>query len=134
MAELDYAFLADYATISEGRLTAVGASFTHVFVPQLPVEISFAVAGRLRVREDEEAPELKVRFAAEESNFEATVSGVVHRSPESLPYDGKVGILFTLAAGVPVAYEGLVQVEIFVNGEHQRYLAYEVKDASKQAE
>ena len=53
MAELDYAFLADYATISEGRLTAVGASFTHVFVPQLPVEISFAVAGRLRVREDE---------------------------------------------------------------------------------
>lgn len=126
MAELDYAFLADYATIQEGRLTSVGASFTHVFVPQLPTGLDFAVAGRIRVREGEEPPELELRFSAERSNVNMAVNGVIQPSPNTLPYDGKIGILFTLKAGVQIAYEELVVVEVFVNGEFERRLAFQV--------
>ena len=134
MAELDYAFLADYAAIAEGQLTAVGASFTHVFVPQLPVGIDFAVAGRIRVLEDEDPPELELRFSATKSNVRVAVRGVIEKSPSSIPYNGKIGILFTLKAGVTVAYEELVGVEVYVNGEFVRYLAFEVKEQAETAE
>lgn len=130
MAELDYAFLADFATIQEGRLTAVGASFTHAFIPQLPAVLDFAVAGRVRVREDEDPPELELQFKAAQSNVNLTVTGTIEPSPHSRPYDGKVGILFTLAAGIQLLSEELVTVEVHVNGAFARRLAFQVSTTS----
>ena len=54
MLDLDYAFLADYATIQNGTLTAVGASLTSLEVDSLPSVAMFSFAGRLRCDESQE--------------------------------------------------------------------------------
>jgi hypothetical protein len=49
VAELDYAYLAEYARVDPGgSLTAVGASYTHVSLATLPTQHLIAVAGRIR--------------------------------------------------------------------------------------
>lgn len=127
MAELDYAFLADYAAIQDGRLTTVGASFTHMFVPQLPARAEFSVAARLRVLESEIPPDFEVRISAPRSNANMAVTGQIAPGPEALAYDGKKGILVTLKADLLVTYEELVTVDLNLNGDHVRRLAFDVK-------
>lgn len=134
MAEFDYAFLADYAAIADGKLTAVGASFTHVYVPHLPAGIDFAVAGRVRVLEGEDPPELELRFHTTKSDERISVSGILEQSPTSIPYNGKVGVLFTLKAGVNVEHEELVEVDILLNGQSVRRLAFEVRGPAETTE
>lgn len=51
MLELDYAFLADFATIQDGTLTVVGASFTRMVVTEYPTFALLGVAGRIRCDE-----------------------------------------------------------------------------------
>lgn len=126
MAELDYAFLADYATVEGGRLTAVGASFTNFYVPAFPVNTEFCLAARIRVDEHEGDPELEVTIQASRSNQNVQVTGAVSPGPGTIVYDGKQGILVSLKAGVMVAYPELVTVDIKLNGEHARRLAFEV--------
>lgn len=53
MADLDYAFLADYAKVERGLLTCVGGSYTHLFVQKLPATHMLYVAGRIRADLDE---------------------------------------------------------------------------------
>jgi hypothetical protein len=44
MAELDYAFIAEFAKVENEKLTAVGASYLEVRTPAFPVQHSFSVA------------------------------------------------------------------------------------------
>src|SRR5699024_3870914 len=67
MAELDYAFLADYAVVENGRLTAVGASFTHLQVPSLPFQKSLSAALRVRVPAAASTFDLKIELRAPEN-------------------------------------------------------------------
>lgn len=127
MAELDYAFLADYATVAEGRLTAVGGSFTHLFSSNLPASITFSVAGRIRLLEDEPPPELEVSMHAPKSNANVNVSGILAPGRDAIAYDGKVGLLFALSAQLLIAYEELVEIKIRINGEEVRRLAFDVR-------
>lgn len=130
MAELDYAFLADYATVESGRLTAVGASFTHFYVPGFPTGADFCLAARIRVAENEPDPELEVTIQAQKSNQNIQITGVVAPGPGTIVYDKKQGILVSLKANVMVAYPELVTVDIKINGEHSRRLAFEVMASS----
>lgn len=126
MAELDYAFLADFASIQEGRLTAVGGSFTHMDVPMLPTRVEFSLAARVRVLEEEEPVELEVRISAPQSNSNLSVTGQVAAGPHARVYDGKKGILVTFKAELLITYEELVTVDVVVNGQHARRLAFDV--------
>lgn len=126
MADLDYAFLADYTSVSEGKLTAVGASFTQAFVMGSPSALTFGIAGRVRGRMDEEAPELAITIGGI-AGFEVTTSTVLVPGPDARPYaDGKVGLLFSLMTTLPVEADGLVTVDLALDGRHVRRLAFDV--------
>ncbi|MCD1285251.1 MULTISPECIES: hypothetical protein [unclassified Brevibacterium] len=134
MAELDYAYLADYATVSEGKITAVGASFTHMFTPSLPSQSNFSIAGRIRVMEQENPPEISIDVRAEKSQQHMEINGQIHPSPASIVYDGKVGILFTLEVSMEMKHAELVTVDISLGGEKQRRLAFELTTQPREAE
>lgn len=126
MAELDYAYLADYATVAEGKITAVGASFTHMSVEEFPFLAQFAIAGRIRIKEDEEAPELAVSIRAEKNQQNMEVSGQAPHNLDAIVYDGKIGILFTMDVAMELKAPELVNVDVSVNGEQVRSLAFEL--------
>ncbi len=122
MAELDYAYLAEFAQIIDGKLTAVNASFLDVKTP-VPAHFQFAVAGRVRTSADTEQVRLAVKLVSTDS---ATFVWNAELSPEGLPvYDGKVGILFAVRVGIPLTKHGLFVVTIDVDDEEVRRLAFE---------
>lgn len=126
MAELDYAFLADYAAVQAGKLTVIGASFTHVTLSSIPASIPLHVAGRIRAAEGERDIKLGIRVEAPGDGLKIEFDGTVNPGPDVLPYDGKVGLLFALNIQLPVQSEGLYQVFVSV-GDKTRRLAFEAK-------
>jgi len=131
MAELDFAFLADYAAIQNGKLTAVGASFTHVRAATLPAMQTLSVAGRVRAREDTPPIALGVAVTGPGGSYELELASVLRRQPDMLAYDGKVGLLFAVTMNLPLLTEGLYVVRIRLDGEDVRRLAFEVELANR---
>ena len=125
MAELDYAYLADFASIEGGRLTAVGASFTHMMVSALPSQASFAVAGRVRAPEGTPGFDLRLVITGPEQAWGLSLSGYIEAN-DSLPYDGKIGMLFAARLNVALTTRGVHAVEVHVNDEHVRTLKFAV--------
>jgi|SRR6478735_7026310 len=123
MAELDYAFIAEYAQITDGNLTVVNASFIHVKTP-VPGFLSFAVAGRVRAPADAGEVHLAVRFVAPDPN--TAITWRLGLSTEGHPvYDNKVGILFAIRTTTPLQAHGLYQVFIDIDEQEVRRLAFE---------
>lgn len=128
MAELDYAYLADYAAVQDGKLSAIGASFTHVVAGAIPTGMSVGIAGRIRTSDHMRTAALTVRITAPDDTFDLELSGVVAAADAVRPYgDGKLGLLFALNAQVPVLAEGLYTFDIEVDGKHARRLAFDVE-------
>lgn len=128
MIELDYAFLADYAAVQDSKLTVVGASFTQLRVPELPVQFMLHIAGRVRCSPDiSEAPlHLTITPPDESYRIEADVSLGV--PPDSVPYGsppGTVGLLFAVGAPMPLPVSGLYEVTIDIEGVRVRTLRFE---------
>ncbi|QPL05048.1 MULTISPECIES: DUF6941 family protein [Actinomyces] len=132
MLELDYAFLADYASIQGGLLTTVGASFTRMEAQALPIHASFAVAGRIRCDEAErEWVKLTIRFISPgedptvvEASNQIDVSTTTH-----LPYSGhRRGIVFALQMTLPLIELGIYTVEVDIDETEgvDRTLKFEV--------
>lgn len=127
MAELDYAFVADYARVEPGgKLTAVGASWTHVIVPAFPTNHLMAVAGRVRADENDPPCQLAVSLAAPNDSFKLTYNVELHRDLSVRPYAGRIGHLFAIMTGLPLLSEGLYEILIELDGAHARRLAFEV--------
>ncbi|TFC20061.1 hypothetical protein E3O19_01435 [Cryobacterium algoritolerans] len=131
MAELDYAFLADYAQIEGGKISALGASYTHAIVPSFPTAWITTVAGRIRADESEGPVDLGIKILPPDKSYEIGVSGPIEPGPDVRPYDGKIGLLFTVTAQVPLTSPGLYEVLIFIGGEQVRRLAFNVELASQ---
>jgi hypothetical protein len=124
VAELDYAYLAEYAQITNGNLTAVNASFINVKTP-VPTIFSLAVAGRIRAPADADEVKVDITFAAPGENA-PTMTFQLNLGVEGHPvYKNKVGILFAVRAGVPITTHGLYVVTIDVDGKKARTLAFE---------
>lgn len=49
VAELDYAFIAEFAKVESGKLTVVGASYTEISARSFPTQHFFSCAGRVRM-------------------------------------------------------------------------------------
>ncbi|MCV7435740.1 DUF6941 family protein [Mycobacterium seoulense] len=123
MAELDYAYLAEFAQVIDGKLTAVNASFIAVTTP-VPAVFQFAVAGRVRAPVEAGIVDLAIQIVAPDDSTKITWQSELRTDGHQV-YDGKVGILFALRTGVPLSTHGLFRIEISIDGEHARTLAFE---------
>lgn len=99
MAELDYAYLAEFAQVIDGKLTAVNASFIAVTTP-VPAVFQFAVAGRVRAPVEAGIVDLAIQIVAPDDSTKITWQSELRTDGHQV-YDGKVGILFALRTGCP---------------------------------
>jgi hypothetical protein len=130
MADLDYAFLADYAHIEGGKLSALGASYTHAEVLSLGGQWITSIAGRVRTIVDAPPVELAIRIVAPDGVYEINYSNSLVVSDLARPYDGgKVGILFATTVLLPVVATGLCEVFISIDGVEARRLAFDMSVA-----
>lgn len=116
MLELDYAFLADFATIQDGRLTVVGASFTRMVVTEYPTFALLGVAGRIRCDEpDRNTINVTLRITSpgvEPTTIEA-INALDASEKTNPPYDKhRRGIVFAVQVNLPVLEEGTHTVEV----------------------
>jgi hypothetical protein len=129
VAELDYAFLADYAKVERsGTLTAIGASFTHVAATTLPTTHLMAVAGRVRSSIDAGTVGLTITITPPDTDrFTVTFGVELGPAPDARPYgEGRVGLLFAITTGVPLQSEGVYKVGLELEGSLARTLMFEV--------
>lgn len=128
MADLDYAFVADFARVDpNGTLTAVGASWTHAWVHDVPAAIRLAVAGRMRLQEAEQAIPMRIEMENSAGELLVGTNFELSRSTNSVAYrDGRVGILFAVNAVVPVTEIGLVHIGVLAQDLKLRDLYFEV--------
>ncbi|OBA83504.1 hypothetical protein A5633_14395 [Mycolicibacterium elephantis] len=128
MAELDYAYLAEYATVQNGTLTAVGASFCEMRAP-LPFRRSVTLAGRVRAPRDTAEFEISVDFDPPGDTPVFSTSGLVTPEIVDQRYADKVGLLFAVRQELRFTEPGLCEVRVSLDGELVRTLKFEVIDA-----
>lgn len=127
MTELDYAYLAEYAKVSEGLLTAIGASYTVVRARDLGGPFNLVVAGRIRGSEGE-APVLGMRVDAPKERYQLGLDAQLS-SAGARPYgDGQVGILFALTMTIPLIDAGTYTVTLRLDGSECRVLRFDVEE------
>lgn len=130
MAEFDYAYLADFADTNSGKITAVGASFTHIAAQSLPSQASMAIAGRFSMKADEDPAELNFVVEGPDGSFRLNFGGLLGPSGDVRPYGengDKVGVLFAINLQVPLPKAGLYVVLISLDDELVRRLAFDVE-------
>lgn len=133
VAELDYAFLAEFAKAENGTLTAVGASFTQVDAVSFPGMLELSVAGRVRRLELDESPVLSIRFFADgEVDDLVSVERVLEDEENAVRYAGKVATVFVLRGPLYLTRAGLYKCELSLNGNVVRTLAFEALQANDQ--
>lgn len=128
MAELDYAFLADFARVEpNGTLTAVGASWTHLWVTQLPSVHRMAIAGRVRAAVSEGRIPVRVEIIDPEGSTIVSTDFGLEAGEGSLPYDGdRLGHLFAIETVIPIVSHGKFKVSVILSGDRVRDLFFEV--------
>jgi hypothetical protein len=129
MAKLDYAFLTEYAKISDGLLTTVGASYTFARIPGLPSPFVINVAGRVRMS-DGDRPQLGISIEGPNDRFRIDVTNEMS-TEGARPYGPQrtVGVLFVASAPLILTEYGLYTINIELDGDHARTLRFEVEAA-----
>jgi len=128
MAELDYAYLADYAAVENGRLTAVGASYTHARVSNLDGAWLTAIAGRVRTKVGAAAVALKITIGPEDQSFRMIWENELLPDPDARPYgEGTVGVLFAALISVPLLTAGRYVCEVQLDDVPVRVLVFTVE-------
>lgn len=131
MAELDYAFLADFAQVENGRLTAVGASFTHAQVDSLNQGWIMSVAGRVRTTEGAAPVGLRIEVGPESEFFMLRFEDELVPDAKARAYgSGTVGVLFAALVSLPLMTGGLYVCRVFLDDVLVRRLAFEVEVAA----
>ena len=132
MAELDYAYLADFVALQDGKLTSVGASFTFAMVPSVPLQMQLGIGGRVRAKVDEGDVAIEIRIAAPNDSLMLTLSGDLRAGDMARPYgDGMVGLLFAINTPIPIEEPGLYTFDISIQGAPARRLAFEIELADQ---
>lgn len=121
-AELDYAFLAQWARVNrDGTLTAVDASFLRASAPAgtlFPV----AVAGRVRFPSAPYSAELVIEL--EGPDLSVGYSATVTADEGSSYGDGRRHSLFALTTQVPIVGPGEYRVTVSLDGSPVRVLIF----------
>lgn len=125
-AELDYAFLAEYAKTDQGTLTVIGASFTEVRSGSYPSMIDIAVAGRVRRKAGNPAPAIRIVFETEDGGSPLiSIESSLNDQGDAVIYDGKVASVFAVKGPLPLMEPGLYECKIYLDGHLARRLAFE---------
>lgn len=127
MAELDYAFLADYAAVEGGKLNVLGASFTQIHTAAVPAQQQLYIAGRIRGSIATPVAQLKISITPPDETFQ--LDGVLDITSEGQePYfEDKVGILFAVGLQIPLTSSGLYTVRIGLDEVESRILKFTVQ-------
>lgn len=134
MADIDYAFVAEFARVEpNGTLTAIGSSWTFLEAETIPTAHRMAIAGRVKAHVDEGTVPVKVRLQGPDRSFELSAEADLIRPPESKPYGGGfVGLLFAIDLQLLIPQTGLYEVFIELPAEQKtRRLAFEVVTPSE---
>lgn len=124
MAELDYAFLADFAAVQDGKLTAVGASYTRVVATDLPMMHNLFVAGRVRVPTGVTSVPMTLQLHGPDDALDVSMAGALTVDPDAFSYQGRVGVLFAITVSMPLLAPGLHTVDLIIDGVQARHLAF----------
>ncbi|ROP61327.1 DUF6941 family protein [Curtobacterium sp. PhB115] len=130
MAELDYAFLADFAQVENGRLMVIGGSYTHATLEgrALPANWITSVAGRVRMREGDGPVEMSVLLGPDDGAYEIAFSSVLTTDQGARPYgDGKVGVLFAATLTIPILSAGTYTCHVRLDDVEVRTLRFEAE-------
>lgn len=126
--ELDYAFLAEYARVEGNSLTAVGASFTSLAVPVLPLSTTVYVAGRFRAPAQGGPFAVEVRAGAADADPSVIMATALDPAQAVAPYRGRAGMTFAVGMPVTFATPGMKQVQVVLEGDVVRALYFEVTE------
>jgi hypothetical protein len=127
---LDYALLAEFASVRNGSLTVVGGSFTRFAASQFPGPIALSLCGRIRCHVSEPDPTLGVRFGPVSGEYAISLDAALTRDPDTQPYhEGRFGLLFAVNMQAILTAPGLHEVTIFLNGEQTRSLKFDAVQA-----
>jgi hypothetical protein len=130
VADLDYAFVADYVRVEGGKLTAVGASYTHLTVPALPAVHLLGVGGRVRSTEGADPVGLKLTVKPPGREYELAIGAELAPGEQVRPYgDGRIGLLFAFTMMIQLPSEGLYEVLCDLDDQQVRRLAFDVSRA-----
>lgn len=130
MADLDYAFLADFAQVENGRLMVIGGSYTHATLRDQPLPASWitSVAGRVRMREGDGPVDLGIELGPDDGGYLINLGHVLTPDQAARPYaDGKVGVLFAATLSIPILNAGTYTCRVSLDGEHVRTLRFEAE-------
>ena len=121
-AELDYAFLAEWARVNlHGTLDAIDASFLRVHAP-LGGPVALAVAGRIRFLDEPYSVDIAVEIDLGE--LVLNYAGVVVGQEATAYGDGRRHGLFALSVTIPALEYRDVAVRVLLDGELQRTLVF----------
>jgi hypothetical protein len=127
MAELDYAFIAEFAKVENGKLTAIGASYIDIRPPVLPIQHLLSIAGRARAPEDTEVIGFSININPPGNAMNFVLAGEMRPDAgDSVRYDGKVGVLFAFSIPITLTVEGLCEIFVKIDDAEPRRLAFRV--------
>ncbi len=131
MAELDYAYLAEYARVDPGgSLTSVGGSYTHVGVGAVPAQHLLGVAGRIRTTTDSPGVTLRIVMRDEAKKMSLSLETQLQPEENARVYAGnKVGILFAINTVMPIVGLGSYEVVVELDDVPVRHLYFTVEHA-----
>ncbi len=127
VVELDFALLADFATVEHGKLTVVGGCYTHA-LPGHPLgqpgNHTTYLAGRIRT--DSTSPvTLGVRLTAPGPAYQ--IETFTTFTPPEATYDGAHrSIVFAARLDIPLIANGLYEVQLTLDAHLARRLAFTV--------
>ncbi len=128
-AELDYAFLAQWARVNgDGTLTAVDASFLRV-TAQPGALFPMAVAGRVRFLGEPYSSDLVIELQGPDLSVQ--VSATITADEGSSYGDGRRHALFALTTQVPIVGPGEYRVSVSLDGQPARVLIFTVVTPSE---
>ncbi len=126
MAELDYAVLAEFATLADdGALTLVGAHRTSFRVARCPTEQVLGVGGRVFVARRE--PPAVLALGARTPGGDVPVVAQWSVDPRSgVAVEGRLAVCFAVTLLAPVPEAGPYALALSVNGDPVRRLPFVV--------
>lgn len=124
-AELDYAFLAEFAKTQDGTLTVVGASFTQVFSASFPASTTLYVAGRVRRQQDDPTPSVGIALSGPQDSTQIEFEAQFEDTADAVRYDGKVATVFVFSGPLLLTESGIYECHISIDGTAVRRLAFE---------
>lgn len=124
MAELDYAFLAEYASTTGGSLTVVGASFTTLQVPVFPTQITLYMAGRVRAPKAADECTLRLSVSPPDDSYQLEGEAVLDPTGQEPYFEDRVGLLLSVAVPLPLPDAGLYTVRVFLDSVPVRELKF----------